>query len=236
MRQGNWRDIGVAAMVVAIVGLTAAPAAAQIRESSGHEQQDDSRGFDEQEDSGGFLNIVPETLPVDFEELIVRVDDDEEHQLEIEYEVETDDWQRLQRKNIQLWLEIWVPIALDYRFSPFPRLRDVRAIDQPRGMITYPFWIDVDPDNLVSLCPVARTVISDPKKIVAWTCGGGPKDFRPRSEWGPELSVGTTFRLGRDDVALGLAKWYWVTPYRWLVFPRPLPTMPPPGLPVGGWP
>ena len=205
----HWRMV-LALIVIALTVAVASPASAQ---SEGESEFD----F---EDEASILEFKPNEFNVEFEELIVRLGDHD--RLEVEYEISRATWRQLERENISLWLEIWIPLEIVYRFLPYPRVRTVEPLGTRQGTILFPYWLDVDTDNLIDVCPMARAQGEEPGDYIAWACASR-KSVRLGSEWGPELSAGMTFQLRRESAALELNYWYWIVPHGLYVFPQPLP-------------
>ena len=206
----HWRMV-IALIATALTVAVAAPAFAQ---------QEGESEFDF-EDEASILEFRPQSFNVEFEELIVRLGDHD--RLEVEYEISSDSWSQVEDGNIDLWLEMWIPLRIVYRFLPFPRVRTVEPLTTREGTILFPYWLDVDRDNLIDVCPLAQAEGEEPGDYIAWACGGGPKSYRVGSDWGPELGVGTTFQMRREYAALELNYWYWIVPNGLYVFPQPLP-------------
>ncbi len=167
---------------------------------------------------GSVREIVPEELRVSFRGLTATVD--YRRRLEVEYRVERSSWERLREREAALWLEVWVPVEMVYRYYVFERVRTVWRIGHREGRLVFPDWVRPETYELIDFCPLVRVARRvdpddwgefDEDAGAGWACNG-PASVRASNKGPPQVGVGRSFRLVRQDFPLAVNHLYWWAP------------------------
>jgi hypothetical protein len=163
-------------------------------------------------------DIVPKYLDVSIDEMRATFPAGE--RLRVDYTVDRTDWQRLERKGVALWLQVWVPVDNVGPAFVYGRVRTMWRVAHREGRLVFPAWVDRDPWERVDVCPVAKAPRDGGQRGTGWTCVG-TEPLRTSSAGLVQVGKSMSFELQRQRYPLTVSKLYWWAPTGPFLLTRP---------------